>query len=237
MNVDSTTEPLNPASVPTKIYEGSPYDYFQIVTSRKRRRKDAQQLTLNQIRAGDQIANQLTTTSKYLIATNDDIINASQTPTTSLVKNMVKNLEKSDRGASDASMSDNPTKMMLRSGTHKRSDFSLFAEVTPDVNTSNPATTYMLKEIEDNHNIAVIYANKGLEDIKSSSMLLGFPGSQVPRSNIVETADGKNELTELSEEDDDLMKGSSMAKKKGRPVGSKNKKNSGDQNGLSNSPS
>lgn len=168
---------------------------------------------------------------------NNDIINALQTPTTSLVKNMVKNLEKFDRGAGDARMSDNLVKMMLSSGTPKWSEFTLFVEVTPDVNTSNPTTTSMLNKIEDNHIIEVIYANKGLEDIKSTSMLLGFLGSQVPGSNIVEIADGKNELTELSEEEDDLMKGSSMAKKKGRPVRSKNKKKPGEQNGLPNSPS
>lgn len=168
---------------------------------------------------------------------NDDILKASQTPTTSLVKNMVKNLEKCDRGAGDARMSDNPAKMVLRSGTPKRSESTLFTEATPDINTSNPVTTSLLNEIENNHIIEVIYANKGLEDIKSSSMLLGFPGSQVPGLNIVETTDGKIELTELSEEEDDLMKGSSMAKKKGRPFGSKNKKKSGDQNGLPNSPS
>lgn len=199
--------------------------------------KECPTTRLNQIRVGDQTANKLTTSSKYPITMNDDILKASQTPTTSLVKNMVKNLEKPDRGAGDASMSDNPAKMVLRSRTPKRSEATLFAEANPDVNTSNPTTASLLNEIEDNHIIEVIYANKGLEDIKSSSMLLCFLGSQVPGLNIVETADGKTELTKLSEEEDDLMKGSSMAKKKGTPFGSKNKKKFGDQNGLPNSPS
>lgn len=117
---------------------------------------------------------------------------------------------------------------MLRSGNPKNSDSSSLIGLTPKVNITSPSTTSMLKEIEDNHVIEVIYANKGLDEIRSSTMLLGFPDSQMSGSDIGGNAVTRTKPSEVSEDEDDLMKGSSLAKKKGRPMGSKDKKKSGD---------
>lgn len=90
----------------------------------------------------------------------------------------------------------------------------------------------MLKELEDNHVIEVIYTNKGPKEITSSTVLLGFPDTQMFGSDIGGIADTRNEPSEVSEDEDDLIKASSLTKKKGRPMGSKNKKKSGDPCGL-----
>lgn len=94
-----------------------------------------------------------------------------------MVKKMVKKLENPSRSADVASISDNPASVMIKSETPKNSDSSLPAGLTPEVNITNPSTASMLKELEDNHVIEVIYANKGLEEIRSSTVLLGFPDS------------------------------------------------------------
>lgn len=145
---------------------------------------------------------------------------------------MVKKLENPSRSVDVASTSDNPTCVMIRSETPKNSDSSSPAGLTPEVNITNPSTASMLKELEDNHVIEVIYANKGLEETRSSTVLLGFPDSQMSGSDIGGIVATRNEPFEVSEDEDDLMKGSSLTKKKGRPMGSKNKKKSRDPYGL-----
>lgn len=99
--------------------------------------------------------------------------------------------------------------MILRSGTPVHLVSSSLAGLTSDTSTINPSASNSLKEIEDNHIIQVIYANKGLEEIRSSTMLPDFPGSQLSGSDIGGNADTRAKPPETSEDDEESMKGHS----------------------------
>lgn len=153
MHIDHTplvSEPLGPASDPPNGPAKLSSDCFQLVTSRKWRK-------INNLNASNQTHPTIPTISQlmgncdYPLPTNNNSPTTSQTPTNSVVKKMVKKLENPSRGADDASTSDNPASLMLKSETPKKSDSSSLAGLTPKVNITNPSTTSMLKELEDNH--------------------------------------------------------------------------------------
>lgn len=210
------SEPLIPISVPSHNHVDSPTDGFQLVISRKRRCKLTPLKALNPNHSS---SSQLASSPKSLVL--------EQSPIKSVVRYMVNKLENPSRD-DDASISNNPA-MILRSGTPVHSVSSSLAGLTSDTSTINPSASNSLKEIEDNHIIEVIYANKGLEEIRSSTMLPDFPSSQLSGSDIGGNADTRVEPLETNEDDEESMKGHSLIKKKGRPMGSKNKKKSSDQ--------
>lgn len=235
MHIDHTplvSDQLSPASDPTIGPSESPSDCFQLVTSRKRRRKISNLNAPNLNHPTIPTTSQVTSICNYPLPTNNSSPAPARTLVNSIVKKMVKKLENPSRSADVASTNDNPACVMIRSKTPKNLDSSSPVGLTLEVNITNPSTASMLKELEDNHVIEVIYANKGLEEIRSSTVLLGFPDSQMFGSDIGGIAATRNEPSNISEDEDNLMKGPSLTKKKGRPMGSKNKKKSGDPCGL-----